>query len=54
MSLYEALILLTAIADEGAEVYQEEYDNGNVIPEYKMLDTRTVDQLQGEDYGEQG
>lgn len=33
---------------------KEEYDNGNVIPEYKMLDTRTVDQFQGEDYGEQG
>ena len=39
MSLYEALILLTAIADEGTEVYREEYDNGNVAKALEKVDT---------------
>lgn len=38
MGLYEALILLTAIVDEGAEVYQEEYDNGNVAKALEKVD----------------
>lgn len=38
MNLYEALLLITAIADEGQKEYQEEYDNGNVDKALKKID----------------
>lgn len=37
MNLYEALLLITAIADEGQKEYQEEYDNGNVDKALKKI-----------------
>lgn len=38
MSLCEALFLIAAIADEGQEEYQEEYDNGSVNKALKIID----------------
>ena len=38
MSLYEAISLLAAIADEGANVYLDEYKNGNVEKALKKVD----------------
>lgn len=38
MTLKEALILITAIADEGSEPYQEAYDSGEVATAIKTID----------------
>ena len=38
MSLYEAISLLAAIADEGANAYLDEYKNGNVEKALKKVD----------------
>ena len=38
MTLQEALTLINAIADEGNQTYQEEYDNGNVATAIKIID----------------
>ena len=38
MSLYEAIRLIEAIADEGREAYQEEYDNGSVTKALEKID----------------
>lgn len=38
MSLLDAILLVTAIADEGADTYSEEYDNGTVTLALKTID----------------
>ena len=38
MTLKDALILVTAIADEGSETYQEAYDSGEVATALKTID----------------
>jgi hypothetical protein len=38
MKLKDALLLVNAIADEGSETYQEQYNNGNVAKAIKIVD----------------
>ena len=43
MTLFEAIRLIEGIADEGAEVYQEDYDNGRVDEALRKIDEFLVD-----------
>lgn len=43
MTLFEAIRLVEGIADEGAEVHQEDYDNGRVDEALRKIDDFLVD-----------
>ena len=45
MTIKDALKLVNAIADEGNQAYQEEYDNGNVETAIKIVD-KVIDFLE--------
>lgn len=43
MTLFEAIRLIEGIADEGAEFYQEDYNNGRVNEALKKIDEFLID-----------